>query len=188
MGSEIADTSSKVVDTIKNEVEKAASNVEVQKVIAAVQEKVNEAATGVEGGFNQVGDELKEIFDFIKNKKDELTESPLTLDEMKQAVISMGGEIADSSSKVFEKIKDQVLNALSVDEIKKIIVAAQEKIDEAAAEVAGGLNHVANKLEEIRDSYENQKVAWKIVNKFGQIVQAFLVKLVNIYGKIVRIF
>lgn len=188
MGSEIADSSAKVVDTIKDEVEKAASNGEVGKVIAAAQEKIDEATTGVQGGFQQADNELKQIFDFIKDKKNGLTENSLTLDEMKQAVVNMGGELADSSSKVFEKIKEQVMNAKSVEEVKKIIAAAQEKLDEAAAEVAGGLNHVANKLEEIRDSYENQKIAWKIVQKFGQIVQTFLVQLVKIYGKITRIF
>lgn len=188
MGSEIAESSAKVVDSIKNEVDKAASNGDVKKVIEAAQEKIEGAAAGVEGSFNQVGNELKQIFDFIKDKKNDLTGNSLSLDEMKQVIVNMGGEIADSSSQVFEKIKEQVMNAKNVEEIKKIVAAAQEKIDEAAAEVAGGLNHVANKLEEIRDSYENQKIAWRIVQKFGQIVQSFLVQLVKIFGKIVRIF
>lgn len=188
MGSEIAESSAKVVDSIKNEVDKAASNGDVKKVIEAAQEKIEGVAAGVEGSFNQVGNELKQIFDFIKDKKNDLTGNSLSLDEMKQVIVNMGGEIADSSSQVFEKIKEQVMNAKSVEEIKKIVAAAQEKIDEAAAEVAGGLNHVANKLGEIRDSYENQKIAWRIVQKFGQIVQSFLVQLVKIFGKIVRIF
>lgn len=188
MGSEIAESSAKVVDSIKNEVDKAASNGDVKKVIEAAQEKIEGVAAGVEGSFNQVGNELKQIFDFIKDKKNDLTGNSLSLDEMKQVIVNMGGEIADSSSQVFEKIKEQVMNAKNVEEIKKIVAAAQEKIDEAAAEVAGGLNHVANKLGEIRDSYENQKIAWRIVQKFGQIVQSFLVQLVKIFGKIVRIF
>lgn len=188
MGSEIAESSAKVVDSIKNEVDKAASNGDVKKVIEAAQEKIEGVAAGVEGSFNQVGNELKQIFDFIKDKKNDLTGNSLSLDEMKQVIVNMGGEIADSSSQVFEKIKEQVMNAKSVEKIEKIVAAAQEKIDEAAAEVAGGLNHVANKLGEIRDSYENQKIAWRIVQKFGQIVQSFLVQLVKIFGKIVRIF
>lgn len=188
MGSEIAESSAKVVDSIKNEVDKAASNGDVKKVIEAAQEKIEGVAAGVEGSFNQVGNELKQIFDFIKDKKNDLTGNSLSLDEMKQVIVNMGGEIADSSSQVFEKIKEQVMNAKSVEKIEKIVAAAQEKIDEAAAEVAGGLNHVANKLGEIRDSYDNQKIAWRIVQKFGQIVQSFLVQLVKIFGKIVRIF
>lgn len=154
MANQIADSSAKVVDTIKNEIEKAASNDEVQKVIAAAQGKIDEATTEVEGGLKKVGDKLNEIFHFIKKEQND--PSPPTLDELKQAIISMGGEIADGSSLVFERIKNKVLSASNLEEIKKVIAAAQEKIDETATEVEGGLYGVADKLEEMLETVQKQ--------------------------------
>lgn len=146
MANEIADSSSKVVDTIKNEIEKAASNDEVQKVIAAAQEKIGEVATEVEKDFKKVGDKLKDIID-------ELSENPSTLDELKQTIIDV---IAGISPKIFEKIKNEVLNASSIDEIKEVITAAHQKIDDTATEMEGGLLHVADKLEEMLESIKNK--------------------------------
>lgn len=188
MGGEIAESSSKVVDTIQNEIGKAASAEEIKKVIAAAQEKIEEATTGVTDGFKKVGDKLQNIFDFIKDKKNDLTDNTLTLDQIKQVVIGMGAEITDSSSEVYEQIRSQVMNASSVDEIRKIIAVAQEKINEAAAEIKGGLDNVANTLEDIRANYKAQKFVLKFAQKFGQIVQSFIVKITKIYVKIVRLF
>lgn len=156
MANQVADSSAKVVDTIKNEIEKAANSDEVKKVLEAAQEKIDEAATEVEGGLKQVGNKLNEIFDFVKDEQKRLSQNPPNLDELKQIIIGMGGEIADGSSLVFEKIKEKVLNAANIEEIMKIITAAQEKVDKAATDVEGGLYDVADKLEEMLESVQKQ--------------------------------
>lgn len=156
MANQVADSSAKVVDTIKNEIEKAANSDEVKKVLEAAQEKIDVAATEVEGGLKQVGNKLNEIFDFVKDEQKRLSQNPPNLDELKQIIIGMGGEIADGSSLVFEKIKEKVLNAANIEEIMKIITAAQEKVDKAATDVEGGLYDVADKLEEMLESVQKQ--------------------------------
>lgn len=156
MANEIADSSSKVVETINDKIEKAASNEEVKKVIAAAQEKIDEFTNGFDGGMKKVADKLKEVYDLIENQKNELNENPPTLDALKQTIINMGGEIADVSSAVFDKIKKQVLNASNIDEIKKVIAAAQEKVENAVTEVEGGLYEVADQLEEMIESIKDQ--------------------------------
>lgn len=143
----IAGDFQKAGDEFQNAIKKATSEEEIKKVIAAAKEKFDEASTIVKGDLKQIVEKLKNILEYVNNKKNEVS-----LDELKEAVKNQINQVGDLSNKIGAKLKNEIEKAKNLDEVTKVLAAAQEFIEKALTTVDGGLKTVRDKMKEIYDS------------------------------------
>lgn len=150
IATEVTQSSTNIAHEIKDELTKVKNDEDIQKIVAAAKEKIDATTNGVEQRLNRVSEKLKEIFEYVNNKKNE------SLEDIKQAIKQKLNELSNVSSKIVEKVKHEIEKAKNIEEVQKVIALAQEYVDKALTTVKGGLKKVTDKLNEIHDSIKDQ--------------------------------
>lgn len=143
-----------LVNKIKDKISNVVNNDEVKKVVASLQEELDEMRNGITGNMERVGDKLKEISDFVMSKVNQLTENPSSFNEVKQAAKNIANDIANSE--IFEVYRSLIEKASNVEEINKAIALCQEITKKGALEIKRGIQQAKDVLNEKLESIKNK--------------------------------